>query len=131
MERAIRMGKRELEIMNVVWDRGEATVQEVCDRLVRPVAYVTVLTMMRTLETKGVLRHRIQGRSFVYEPLVSRAEIRMSMVGDLRDLLFGGSTALLINSMLSGRPMRPDEIEELGRLVEQVRRDNSTLPEAK
>jgi predicted transcriptional regulator len=125
------MGKRELEIMNVVWDRGEATVQDVCDRLARPAAYSTVLTMMRTLETKGVLQHRVEGRSFVYEPLISRALVRTSMIGDLRDLLFGGSTALLINSMLSGNAMRPDEIEELGRLVEQIRRPPTSTPEVK
>jgi predicted transcriptional regulator len=116
----LRLGKRELEMLNTVWDLGEATVQDVCDRLARPAAYSTVLTMMRTMETKGVLEHRTKGRTFVYHARVSREHVQNSMLGAVRDVLFGGSAASLVNSMLSQAPMSPKELDELRRVLEQA-----------
>src|SRR5262245_7021941 len=72
----VRLGKRGLEIMNIVWDLGEATVQDVVDRLERPAAYSTVLTMMRALESKGLLGHRTFGRTFIYRPEMPREQVR-------------------------------------------------------
>lgn len=115
-----RLGKRELEIMNVVWDMGEATVQEVCDRLHRPAAYSTVLTMMRTLEEKGMLSHRVLGRTFVYRPEIRRDRVQSSLIDEMRQLLFGGSAALLVNSMLSHRRLSPTELAELRRVLSQA-----------
>jgi len=108
-----RLGKRELEIMQVVWEMGEATVQDVCDRLERAAAYSTVLTMMRTLETKGLLNHRVVGRTFVYRPQVPREEVRAALVHEMREVLFGGSAAMLVSSMLSHSPMSAEELAEL------------------
>lgn len=119
--RGIRLGKRELEIMNVVWSLGEATVQDVCDRLKRPAAYSTVLTMMRTLEAKGALSHRVQHRTFVYRSEVSRDAVQSSMLTELRDLLFAGSNSLMVNSLLSQRPMTAEETAELRNILEQRR----------
>jgi predicted transcriptional regulator len=116
----LRLGKRELEMLNIVWDLGEATVQDVCDRLARPAAYSTVLTMMRTMETKGVLGHRTDDRTFVYHARVSREHVQTSMLGTVRDVLFGGSAASLVNSMLSHAPMSPEELGELRRVLDQA-----------
>ena len=115
-----RLGKRELEIMNVVWDSGEATVQDVCDRLARPAAYCTVLTMMRTLETKGMLTHRVDGRTFVYRPHVPRERVRASLVHELRELVFDGSATLLVNTMLNHGTMNVADLSELRRLLAQT-----------
>lgn len=115
-----RLGKRELEIMNVVWDLGEATVQDVCDRLERPAAYSTVLTMMRTLEAKGMLSHRVFGRTFIYRPEVPRDRVRSSLIDEMRHLLFGGSAALLLNSMLSHGQLSAEELAELNRVLSQA-----------
>jgi predicted transcriptional regulator len=116
----LRLGKRELEILHIVWDLGEATVQDVVDRLERPAAYSTVLTMMRTLESKGVLGHRVDGRTFVYRPLMSREHVQSSMLNMVRDVLFRGSTAVLVNSMISQSPMSRADLAELRRLLDQV-----------
>ena len=115
-----RLGKRELEIMNVVWDLGEATVQDVCDRLERPAAYSTVLTMMRTLEAKGMLSHRVFSRTFVYRPQVPRDRVQSSLIDEVRHLLFGGSAALLVNSMLTRAQLSAEEIAELRRVLSQA-----------
>jgi predicted transcriptional regulator len=112
-----RLGKRELEILQVVWDLGEATVQNVCDRLQRPAAYSTVLTMTRTLEAKGLLNHRVFGRTFVYRPQVPREEVRAALVHEMREVLFGGSAAMLVSSMLSHGPMSAPELAELREIL--------------
>jgi len=122
-QKSYRLGRRELEIMNVVWDLGEATVHDVCARLERPAAYTTVLTMMRILESKGLLAHRVQGRSYVYRPTVARHEVRRSMLRDLRDLLFGGSTSLLLNTLVDEAEMSDQEREELRRIIESLEQD--------
>src|SRR5437899_2044556 len=116
----LRLGERELEIMNVVWDLGEATVQEVCNRLERPAAYSTVITMMRTLEAKGILSHRVLGRTFVYQAEVLRDGVRASMLTELRDLVFGGSPALLLHSMVNDTTISPDELAELRNILNQA-----------
>jgi len=65
----IRLGRLELQIMNVVWDRGKATVHDVKNALSRrKPAYSTILTMMRKLEVKGYLEHEVDGRTYVYRP---------------------------------------------------------------
>jgi BlaI family penicillinase repressor len=116
----LRLGRRELEILNVVWDRGEATVQTVCDELERRAAYSTVLTMMRTLENKGVLGHRTDGRTFVYHARISREHVQSSMLRSVRDVMFGGSVKSLINTMLNQSPMSAQELEELRQLLDQA-----------
>jgi BlaI family penicillinase repressor len=114
-----RLGRRELEILNVVWDLSEATVQEVCDRLARP-HHSTVHTMMRTLECKGLLDHRVFGRTFVYRSLVSREHVRGSKVRELCDVLFGGSFSLIFTSMLHCSSMSRAELGELRRLLKEI-----------
>jgi BlaI family transcriptional regulator, penicillinase repressor len=116
----LRLGRRELEILNIVWDLGEATVQDVCHRLERRAAYSTVLTMMRTLENKGVLDHRTTGRTFVYRAQISREHVQSSMLRSVRDVLFNGSSASLMNTMLNQTPMSAQELDELRRLLDQA-----------
>ena len=116
----LRLGRRELEMLNIVWDLGEATVQDVCDRLERRAAYSTVLTMMRTLESKGVLDHRMDGRTFVYSARISREDVQESMLRSVRDVLFGGSVASLVNAMLHQSAMSPEELQELRRLLDHA-----------
>jgi predicted transcriptional regulator len=116
----LRLGRRELEILNIVWDLGEATVQDVCDRLERRAAYSTVLTMMRTLENKGVLAHRADGRTFVYYPRISREHVQSTMLHSVRDVLFNGSIASLVNTMLNQTPMSHQELCELRQLLDKA-----------
>ena len=99
---APRLTRCELEIMDVVWARGRATVQEVRDGLSRPLAYTTVMTTLSLLERhKGVLERAKRGRAYVYTPLVTREEVSRGMLAELRDVLFGGSTASLMLNILS------------------------------
>ena len=118
------LGKFELEIMHVVWDRGKATVQEVKDALseAHPAAYTTFLTMMRRMEKKGILEHEMHedGKTYVYRPLVSREAVSMSMFRDIYDRLFRSSSERLLdalNTLFRKEEMTPEDIQRLRELL--------------
>jgi len=112
-----KLGRRELEIMNAVWNSGEVTVREVRDHI-GSVAYTTVLAMMRTLENqKGVLRHREQGKTFIYSATVSREQVSQTLITDLCKLVFGGSTPSLVSNLLGQNPPSSDDIDALKKII--------------
>jgi len=114
----------ELEVMDVVWEKGRATVQDVVDALARPLAYTTVMTTLKILdETRGVVRRTKEGRAYVYEPTVSRDEIRKSMAGDLTQRLFGGSVKSLVLNLIESDAMSHADIEELKRAILSLEKD--------
>ncbi len=122
----IRLGRLELQIMNVVWDRETASVHDVKDALTqgRKPAYSTILTMMRKLEAKGYLTHEVDDRTFVYRATVSRQTARRSLLGDLLDRVFEGSPALLMSSLVEENRITPEELREIRKLVEKGRKPN-------
>jgi len=92
----------ELRLMNVLWKQGAATVSDVVEALPAdpPVAYTTVLTLLRILEEKGYVRHTKQGRAFVYEPLVGSKEASSKAIRHLVSRFFGGSPEQLVMKLL-------------------------------
>lgn len=92
----------ELRLMQVVWDRGSASVADVLDALPRDLdlAYSTVLTTMRILEDKGYLKHTKEGRAFVYHPLVGPEEAKRSALKHLLARFFGDSREQLVLNLL-------------------------------
>lgn len=119
----IRLGRLELQIMNVVWSKGKATVHEVRDELSRGrrPAYSTILTMMRKLEAKGYLKHEIDDRTYVYESAISRKTVRQSLAGDLIDRLFEGSSSLLLTSLVEQDRIGDEELSEIKKLLKNRR----------
>lgn len=116
----IRLGRLELQIMNVVWDRGKATVHDVKNALSRrKSAYSTILTMMRKLEAKGYLEHEVDGRTYVYRPLISQQDVRHGVLGDLVERLFEGSTSLLLTSLVEQNRISENELREIQKLIEE------------
>lgn len=116
----IRLGKLELQIMNVVWDRGRATVHDVKNALSRrKPAYSTILTMMRKLEAKGYLKHEVDGRTYVYLPLISQQAVRHGVLGDVVERLFEGSTSLLLTSLVEQNRISENELREIQKLIEE------------
>jgi predicted transcriptional regulator len=92
--------KLELELMQIIWRRGNCTVSAVQDELPRPLAYTTVQTMLNILERKGKLRRELHGRAYVYSARVSEARALGQGVRDLIDRMFGGSSEELVMSLL-------------------------------
>ncbi|HJU75000.1 MAG TPA: BlaI/MecI/CopY family transcriptional regulator [Gemmatimonadaceae bacterium] len=109
----------QLAIVRVLWERGECTVAATQAALLpeRPLAQTTVATILTRLEKRGVVAHRPNGRQFVYRALVTEGDVRISMVRELTQMLFGGSSAALINHVLHDRGVSEQEFGELRRIV--------------
>ncbi len=120
----IRLGRLELRIMNVVWDKGQATVHDVKDVISRgrKPAYSRILTMMRKLEAKGYLSHDVDDRTYVYRPTISRQTVRQGVIGDLLDRLFEGSPLLLLNSLVEQNRISEKELCEIRKLISKRRK---------
>jgi len=110
---------QELEIMKVVWSRGDATVRDVYEALLerRQIAYTTVMTMMNVLEKKGHLRKNEDGRSFVYRPTRPQGQVVGSMVREFVDRVFGGSAEPLLLHLVEDRRVTADELDKLARRI--------------
>jgi BlaI family penicillinase repressor len=110
---------RELDIMTVLWEDGPSTVADVRDRLTDPLAYTTVLTVLRTLEDKGHVAHVEEGRAFRYHTLVDRGEARVSALARVRRKLFDGSARLLVTHLVSDRSLSDDELRSIRNLLDE------------
>lgn len=118
---------RELEILKVLWDRGEATVREVYEDLREQAAIVqnTVQAFLRTMEEKGLVIHRTEGRTFIYRPTQPRTDTSQQMVSGLLERLFDGAMDQLVQSALSLRQPTVEELRKLDELLSQARRKPS------
>ena len=110
----LRLTKCELEVMDVVWKRGSATVQDVVDSLARSLAYTTVMTTLKILdETRKVVRRKKQGRAYLYEPVVTREEVAQAMASDLTESLFHGSVASMMLGLIETGSISKSDLKEL------------------
>src|SRR5512142_1219783 len=91
----------ETEVLRLVWQAKEATVQQVYDALPanRQVTYVTVATLLRRLEQKGYLRHRVHGKAFIYVPAAKKEDVVRRTISDLVERLFGGNPVPLMQHL--------------------------------
>jgi predicted transcriptional regulator len=114
----------ELEIMQVVWEQGKATVRGVYEALNqrRKVAYTTVLTMMKLLEHKGFLSRDESERTHVYHALRRKDRVVTAMVDDFVDRVFQGAARPLLMHLIAESDVTPEEIEQL---AEQARRQRT------
>jgi BlaI family penicillinase repressor len=110
---------RELDVMNVLWERGSATVSEVLEELQDELAYTTVLTILRRLEEKGHVRHDADGKAHRYLPLVRREEAQDSAIQRVTRKLFLDSPALLMSRLLRKGTLSEDELRDLRSLVDE------------
>jgi predicted transcriptional regulator len=114
-----RLGDVQLRLMQVLWQRGEATVGEVHKELAaeRDLAYTTVATMLRKMEARGLVRHRVEERSFVYRAVIGADAVSRGMADHLLDRLFEGSLADMVQHLLSHREISREELSKLERLI--------------
>ena len=115
------MSGRQLAVMRVLWERGEATVAEVQNSLAAeaPLAYSTVATVLSRMERKGLISHRTEDRQYYYQPVVSKDGAGQSIVIELIDRVFGGSPAELVNHLLASDQVDKEELERIKKLVNQ------------
>ncbi len=110
----------ELRLMDILWQRGAATVSEVAGALDQQtaLAYSTVLTTMRILEQKGYVRHTEEGRAFVYHPVIDRNQARRSAVQYIMSRFFNNSPELLMLNILENEAIDATELERLKEMIE-------------
>ncbi len=119
-----RLGDLQLKILQVLWDRGEASVGDVHTTLKpdRDLAYTTVATMLRKMEQRALVAHREEGRSFLYRALVAAEEVHRSVGDHFVERLFEGSVAEAVSHLLQTRDVSREELDELARLIQQAKR---------
>src|SRR3954469_14365342 len=109
---------RELDVMAVLWELGDATVPVVRERLSDELAYTTVQTVLRTLESKGYVAHTEEGRFHRYRPLVAQQEAGQTMLGRVVAKLFAGSPELLLTELVSQRGMTNEQVRRMRKLLD-------------
>ena len=111
--------------MDIVYRRGHATIRDVLDELPDPPSYSAVRALVRVLEDKGHLRHREDGPTYVYMPTVARDRVRVSALTHVVNTFFGGSASEAVAALLDleGRELSATELDELGAMIEQARKE--------
>lgn len=116
----LHLTKRELDVMSVLWDLGEATVTEVRDRVDPTLAYTSISTMIRTLEMKGYVSHRRgDGKTHVYFPVIDAEAAGETVLARVLDKIYGGSPIKLLAHLVDQK--RPSE-KELARMRELLKK---------
>jgi BlaI family transcriptional regulator, penicillinase repressor len=114
-----RLGDLQLKIMKVLWLRAEAAVAEVHEALSGDGvwAYTTIATMLRKMEARGLVRHRLHDRKFLYRPAVRAEEVTRKISSHFIDRLFEGSLADMIAHLLTTRQISREELVRLEALI--------------
>jgi BlaI family penicillinase repressor len=112
---------RELEILKVLWDEGPSSVRDVHRQLLTAepdLAYNTIQTMLRIMETKGLVGHALDGRSFIYTACFTRDDTAARFL----DRVFDGAASELVQSLLRGEKVSRDELKRMRSMIDAVRR---------
>jgi len=121
MSKKHHLAELQLAIMQVLWERDEATVGEVREALEpqRSLAYTTVGTMLAKMEDKGQVTHRSDGRVNIYRAKIQQEHVSRSMVTDLAERLFAGDVTQMVCHLLDGCEAGPEELTQLKKLIRQ------------
>ena len=117
--RSPKLGRVQLQIMQVLWDKGRATAREITETLsaTQPIAHSTVQTLLRGLEEKGAVKHEAEGRTFVFYPLVKEDKYKDSATRDFIERVFGGSAGAVVAHLLKNEKVSREEIDEIRKLI--------------
>jgi predicted transcriptional regulator len=112
---------QELEIMKLVWERESATVRDVYEALLekRKIAYTTVMTMMKILETKGYLKKTRQDRAFLYRPTRPKNQVIGGMLREFIDRVFNGAAEPLVVHLVKEKKLKEKDLQKIVRMIEE------------
>jgi predicted transcriptional regulator len=111
----------ELEIMQILWDRGPSTVQEIRERLGKDLAYNTVQTMLNLLVKKGKADRTLKEKAYQYHSTVNQQSALRQLMDDLVNRVFGGSAENLVMSLVETDHLSPEKLAHLNDLVNRKR----------
>lgn len=116
----LHLTQRELDIMSVLWELGEATVTEVRDRVDRDLAYTSISSMVRTLEMKGYVSHRRgEGKTHVYFPVIAAEKAGETVLGRVLDKVYGGSPIKLLAHLMDQHRLSDKELARMRDLLKR------------
>ena len=116
-----QLGRVQLLIMQVLWDKQRATAREITDTIneSEPIAHSTVQTLLRGLQEKGSVSHEAEGRTFIFFPLVEEENFKQNATSVLIERVFGGNAANLVAHLLGDKNVSRKEINEIRKLINQ------------
>ena len=119
----LHLTQRELDIMSVLWELGEATVTEIRDRVDPDLAYTSISSMVRTLELKGYVSHRRgEGKTHIYFPVIDPETAGKSALGRVLDKIYGGSPIKLLAHLVEQRKLSDADLARMRDLLERSRK---------
>ena len=114
-----QLTRLELQIMQVLWNKGPSTVQAVQQSLLgEPLAYTTVQTMLNILQRKGKVKRKLLGKAYEYRPVLSRDKALREAASDMLDRMFGGSVEALLMSLAKSNQLDADKLAKVQKLIE-------------
>jgi predicted transcriptional regulator len=120
-KRKRKLSPANLEIMKVVWEKKEVTIADVVEAINatrrEPIRRTTVQVQMNRLEDYGWLKHRTEGRTYIYSAIVEKHKTRREILEDIRNRVFGGSRAELVKCLIEDEDLTPEDIKELRDLL--------------
>jgi predicted transcriptional regulator len=122
----VSLGERELDVMTLLWQHSSGTVAEVQEQLGTPLAYTTVLTILRNLEAKGFVRREEEGRAHRYFPKVKQRVAQKRALSRLIDTLFLGSPEALLAQLVDDHDLTPEELRRIARRISSAPDDGGT-----
>jgi predicted transcriptional regulator len=123
----------ELDVLKILWSRGgPASVRDVFEVVNRgarqPRAYTSVMSLLGVMTDKGLLRRKLHGRAFVYEPVAPREQTLRAMLGETLERLYGGSASLLVAHLLDQSHPSAHELEQIRHVVDAYQERRSAAP---
>jgi predicted transcriptional regulator len=120
-----RLSRRERQIMEVIYAAGQATATDVLDRLPDPLSYSSVRALLRILESKGHVRHVVEGTRYVFQPTLAPDRARRSAMQSMLQTFFEGSPEKAVAALLdvSRSEISGDELDRISRLIDEAREE--------
>ncbi len=132
MKKPRSLGDLQLAILRELWRLGEATVAQVHGAFRRRrLALTTIATMLRKMEDRGLVKHRTEGRQFVYRAAVQRDEVQRNLVADVVDRVFAGNASAMVSHLLEEEALDPDELAQIKALIRAKEKELKTRPPRK
>ncbi len=117
------LGARERQIMDAIFALGEASVGEVLQKLAEPPSYSAVRTMIRLLESKGLLKHRQEGTKYIYRPIQSKESASKSALSHIVKTFFGGSPTDAVAALFETEKLTKNDLAEIETLIQHARKE--------
>lgn len=123
MLKQIKPTEGELEILQVLWERGKATVREVNETILKTkeAGYTTTLKLMQIMFEKGLVTRDDSSKTHIYQPNVSKEKTQTQFVGKMIASLFGGSSTQLVMQVLGSKSASKEELEEIQQLLDNLK----------